>query len=90
MGIPIRLCRASAPFSLAPSVLCLISFRFLMPYTVVNVASANPIIPSVLLLILGFITLPHVQIPVVVCYTFIVAGVSFSREVFELLLYFVN
>ena len=59
MGIPIRLCRASAPFSLAPSVLCLISFRFLMPYTVVNVASANPIIPSVLLLILGFITLPH-------------------------------
>ena len=88
MGIPIRLCRASAPFSLAPSVLCLISFRFLMPYTVVNVASANPIIPSVLLLILGFITLP--QVPVVVCYAFIVAGVSFSREVFELLLYFVN
>ena len=55
MGMPIRLCSAIAPFSVASPAFDLIFLRFLIAYTVVSAANAIPNIPSVFLLTLGFI-----------------------------------
>ena len=74
MGIPIRLCSAIAPFSVASPAFDLIFLRFLIASTV---ARAIPTIPSVFLLTLGTIMY---LLAVVWCTACVVAIIYYAGE----------